>query len=85
MCEDHVGLQGDQLFRAHLKLIDIADRKASVDADIAALRPSELFEPLTECCEARLHIRMLLGQTSQHADAPHPLGLLRARHERPCN
>ena len=79
MCEDHVGLQGDQLFRERLKLICPAGRKARVDADIAALRPSEPFEPLPECREARLHFRIVLGEAHQHADAPHALGLLRAR------
>ena len=45
LCEDHVGLQCDQLFRERLDLIQLGARKASVDADIAALRPSKPFEP----------------------------------------
>ncbi len=83
MCEDHIGLQRNQLFRERLILIRPAGRKAIVDADIAALRPSEPFEPLPECREACLHFRIVLGIGHQHADAPHPLGLLRARRERP--
>ena len=54
MGEDHVGLQGDQLFRERRQPICVAGRKASVDADIAAFRPSELVEPLPECREPRL-------------------------------
>ena len=62
MCEDHVGLQGDQLLREHLNLIGAAGRKAIVDADIAALRPSEPFEPLPESREPRLRFRIVLGE-----------------------
>ena len=51
MCEDHVWLQRDQLFREHLRLIQVAMRKASVDADIAPLRPSKPFESLSESRE----------------------------------
>jgi len=51
MCEDHVWLQRDQLFRVHLRLIQVAVRKASVDADIAPLRPSKPFESLSESRE----------------------------------
>ena len=31
-----------------------------------------------------LALRIVRGQADQHADAPHALGLLRARRERPC-
>src|SRR5262245_19864741 len=82
MCEDHVWLQRDQLFRERLKLICLAGRKASVDAEISILRPSELFKTLQKSRDARLHVRIVLGGTHQHADAPHPLRL-RARRERP--
>ena len=33
----------------------------------------------------RLSIRMVGGQRPEHADAPHPFGLLRAHRERPCS
>jgi len=42
-----------------------------------------LREPLHECCHASLKLRIVCGAGHQHADAPHPLGLLRARRERP--
>src|SRR6266436_58770 len=82
MCEDHIGLQRDQFFRDYLRLRP-GWRKASVDADIAAFRPSTLFQPLSECREASLRFRIVLGEPHQHADPPHPLALLRARRERP--
>jgi hypothetical protein len=57
-------------------------RKKSVDADVAALRPSELFKFLPECRKPRLHFRIVLGATDQQADAL-DRALLRARSERP--
>src|SRR5262249_5026704 len=60
-------------------------RKAIVNTDIAAFRPSTLLEPLPECREAGPHFRIVLGEARQHADPPHPLGLLRARRQRPRN
>src|SRR5215469_10088373 len=82
MREDHVGLQRDQFFREYLRLCT-GRSKASVDADIAAFRPSTLFQPLPECREASLGFRMVLGERYEHADAPHPIMLLRAHPERP--
>src|SRR6516165_4562833 len=81
MCEDHVGLQRDQFFRKYLRLCT-GRRKASIDVDIAAFRPSTLFQPLPECRKASLAFRIVLGERDEHPDAPHPL-LLRARGERP--
>src|SRR6516165_8205481 len=81
MCEDHVGLQRDQFFRKYLRLCT-GRRKASIDVDIAAFRPSTLFQPLPECRKASLACRIVLGERDEHADAPHPL-LLCARRERP--
>jgi hypothetical protein len=78
MSEDHIRLQRNQLFREHLKLICLTGRKASIDASIAILRPSELLETLPESRDARLHVQVVLGGTHQHADTAHSLGLLRA-------
>src|SRR5262249_2844477 len=83
ICEDHVGLQRDQLFREHLRLRAYR-RKAIVNTDIAAFRPSTLLEPLPECREAGLTFRVVLGEAHQHANPPHSVALLRARRKRPC-
>jgi hypothetical protein len=45
MHEDYVGPQGDQLLRKRLKLVWAA-RKAGLQMDIAAFRPTKLFESL---------------------------------------
>src|SRR5947208_1968523 len=61
----------------------LALRKAIVDADIAALRPSKPFEPMPERREARLVFRIVLGERHEHADPPHAVALLRPRRQRP--
>jgi hypothetical protein len=42
-----------------------------------------LLEPLQERPDASLKFRVVRGCGQEHADAPHPLTLLRARRERP--
>jgi hypothetical protein len=42
-----------------------------------------MLQPLQERCEARLHFRIVRGQAHEDANAPHPLGLLRTRRQRP--
>jgi len=61
MCEDHIGLQRDKPFREHLHLRAVR-RKAIVNTDIAAFRPSALLEPLPECREPGLSLRIVLGE-----------------------
>ena len=51
--------------------------------DVAALDPSQLLQPLHEGCDASLPFRIVRGSRSEHPDAPHSLGLLRARRNRP--
>ena len=45
--------------------------------------PAQLLQPLREHRDAGLPFRIVRGQRHEHADAPHPLALLRARRERP--
>ena len=45
--------------------------------------PAQLLQPLQERRDAGLRFRIVRGCGHEHADAPHPLGLLRARRERP--
>jgi hypothetical protein len=44
-----------------------------------------LLQRLMESREARLTFRIVGCEIHEHADAPHPLALLRARRERPRN
>jgi len=43
-----------------------------------------LLQLLLECREAYLVVLIVHGCAREHADAPHPLGLLRPRRQRPC-
>jgi hypothetical protein len=43
-----------------------------------------LVQTTPQGVEARLPFRVILADGHQHADAPHPLWLLRTRPQRPC-
>src|SRR5262245_913036 len=83
MRQDHVGLQGNHLFRKRAILICAGSSETIVDMDIAPLNPFASFESLAKCRESRCRFWIALGISDQHADARHPLALLRPRRERP--
>src|SRR5262249_34473120 len=56
---------------------------ASLDEAVAALGPAELSQRLYERRLASLSFRIVRGRVHKHADATNPIGLLRARPERP--
>src|SRR5262249_36815695 len=62
----------------------IARTPAAVDANVAAVGPAQLPQPLQERRQTGLAYRIVLCERHEHADASHPLTLLRARRERPC-
>ena len=82
MCEDHVGVQGDQLFREHLGALRADSREATVEMNISAFRPSVPFEAVPERCKARLRFSIILRKVQQRADPAHVLALPRPRRER---
>src|SRR5262245_3847639 len=59
-----------------------ACNKAIINPHILAVGPAQLLQSLLECREAYLVV-LIVGHAREHADAPHPLGLLRARRHRP--
>src|SRR5262249_46556806 len=63
--------------------IDVRSGKANIDLDIAPLLPAQPMQFLPERRYLSLRSRIALGISHQHADAPHPLALLRACRERP--
>ena len=83
--KNEIGLQRDDFRRESLHQLQVGRRPASFDPDIAALRPTELLESLAERRDKGLAFRVALGICHQHVDPPHPLGLLRARYNRPRN
>jgi hypothetical protein len=80
--EDDIGFQTHQLLREHSRL-STCRRKADVNMDIAALRPSKPFQLLAEQRNALLHFRIGPSEMREYADAPHALAVLRLRCERP--
>src|SRR5438128_321094 len=82
--KDHIGLQGDQLFRERLRL-SAGGRKATIDANIAVRRPSEPFERFAKRRKALADFRVVFGVNHEQTDASHSLGLLRSRRERPSD
>ena len=51
--------------------------------NITALCPAELLKSLPQSRDAGLPYRIVRGEWHDHADAPHALGLLRARRDWP--
>jgi hypothetical protein len=54
-----------------------------VDLHINADDPAQLLQALLECRYACRRVLIVPGYGAEHPDAPHPLGLLRARRARP--
>jgi hypothetical protein len=75
--------QRDQFRRVSAIAIDIVLAPAGVDPDIAAVAPSQLLQALLERRQLDLAAWIVRGPVHEHTEPPHPLGLLRARRERP--
>ena len=75
--------QCDEFLREPLPRLRIERCPASVDPNVAVLRPPEFLESVPECRHVGMCSRIVLGKVHQHADAPHALSLLRPRHHRP--
>src|SRR5262249_23752228 len=82
ICEDHIGVQGDQLFREYLSAPRANSCEPIFEVNISAFRPSASFKAMPEHRSARLRFWLILFEVHEHADAPHVL-LLRPRRERP--
>src|SRR5262249_42186926 len=81
--QDHVRIDADEPFRRGANATGSAAAPAVADAYVAALGPAQLLQRLPECRDVGVHFRIALGERIEHADAPHPLGLLRACRDRP--
>jgi len=64
---------------------EVARDPAHIDAHVADVRPAQLLKPLPEHRNVALSCGVGFGEVNEHADAPHPLALLRARRKRPCS
>src|SRR5262245_31539213 len=81
-CYDHLCWQPNQFSRVGAHLVEIGTGVSIIDLNVMAGHPSDRPESLTQRLKIKLCIRIVLSYAQQHADASHPLGLLRARRER---
>src|SRR5262249_28588549 len=80
--KDGIRRQRDKLRRSR-RGVGIGIRPPRIDQHGSAVGPPELLECCSERCEASVPLRIALGESHQHADAPHPIRPLRTRRERP--
>jgi hypothetical protein len=64
--------------------IGVTAGPTKVHPHVAAFGPAQARKRLRERRDARLPQEVVFVAHHQHADAPHPLALLRVRRERPC-
>src|SRR5262249_4755024 len=81
--KNNIGLTGDDLLCKSLKRVHIVSTPAEVDAQVAALVPTQLLQRLQERRDLRLTVRIGGGHVHEHTYAPYALALLRARREWP--
>src|SRR4029450_1037189 len=73
----------DQFCRGLTNALGIPCGPAVLDPQVATDSPAPFLQPLQKRANASLSFRIVRGQMHEHADAPHPLALLRSRRERP--
>jgi hypothetical protein len=76
-------LQADQLLRERSYPIGVTAAPTKVHPHVAAIGPTQARKRLRERREARLRQGIVFVVRHEHADAPHPLGLLRSARQRP--
>ena len=80
--QDDVGRERKQFRDVGAEEAGIAGAPVRVDLHVATLAPAQLREPLQECRVPRPSFA-IVSRAHEHADAPHAVGLLRARPQRP--
>src|SRR6516164_8765680 len=83
MGQDDIRGERDQFRRVFAHVVSVAAAPAVIDTDVLADSPTRLLKTLRKRREAGQPLRIVRLHSHQHADASHPLGLLRARRERP--
>jgi hypothetical protein len=63
--------------------LQIGPGKPIFDVNVASFDPSRIAHTQSERLEAGIRFRIIFGNAQQHAHAPHALGLLRSRSQRP--
>jgi hypothetical protein len=80
---DDARCERDQFHGVFAKAVGVARAPPIVDLHVAAGGPAPFLQSLQERRVTRLRFRIVSGERAEHPDAPHPLGLLGARGERP--
>src|SRR6516162_5423350 len=81
--KEDIGRHAYEFLREGVHAVDIASGVAVVDLDIASLGPSKRGERVHKLRDGAPVIRVAFETEREYADPPHPLGLLRARRQRP--
>src|SRR5258708_13514570 len=82
LADDDVGHECHEFCCVSPYAVAIGASKAGLDLDVAAVCPSYLLKALLERRHSGLSFP-IVGRSHQQPDAPHALGLLRTRRERP--
>src|SRR6185436_1474308 len=83
--EDYIRRERDQFHCVLADALSITGAPSVVDAQIASDGPTRFLQPLVECCQAGLPLRIIRRKVHEDASAAHSLALLRAPGERPCS
>ena len=81
--DDDVRREGRNFRRVSANAVGFACAPTVLDPQVAADGPAQFLQPLRERRDADRCVRIVRGDVHEHADAPHALGLLRARRKRP--
>ena len=81
--QNDVRRERDQFRCVSANGVDVVAAPAGIDPHVAADRSSPIAAAPAGTPDAGLIFRIVRGAGHEHADAPHALGLLRARRERP--
>jgi hypothetical protein len=81
--ENEIGRKRHQLLRIKAHAFRVGAGVAIIDPDVLTVSPAEFLQPVQKCRGARALFRIILGESHERANAPHPLALLPARRQRP--
>jgi hypothetical protein len=76
-------LQADQLLRERSYPIFVTAAPTKVHPHVATIGPTQVHKRLSERRDVSLPLRIVFVKRHEHADAPHPVALLRPCHHRP--
>src|SRR6266404_904479 len=82
--KDYIRRERDQFRSDDADVFDVFAWEPVINSNISAIDPTEVLEALPESREVGLPNLIVLCERDEHADAPQPIALLRARGERHC-